>query len=177
MKRLTLIAAAAFACAPLHADSTWMLEKSEIAYHASHPFHNTVGKTTAAKGKGVCTAKGCDFLVAVPVNTFDSSDGNRDAHMIQAVNGGTYPMVSVRTHLASEPSGESFTADLTVLFGGKEMVYPGVVFKVSNKSADHFTATGEIPLILTNHNVKRPSLMGVAVKDKAPVSIETVWKK
>jgi hypothetical protein len=126
---------------------------------------------------GLCAAKGCDFLVAVPVNTFDSGDGNRDAHMIQAVNGGTYPMISVRTHLAGEPSSEGFKADLTVNFGGKEVVYPGVAFTVSDTTADHFTAKGEIPLVLSKHDVKRPSLLGVAIKDSAPVSIETTWHK
>jgi hypothetical protein len=177
MKRLFFVLCAFSLSAPLLADSTWVLETSTLAYHVSHPFHNTVGKSTAAKGKGICAAKGCDFLVAVPVSSFDSGDGNRDAHMVQAVNGGTYPMVSVRAHITGEPAGESFKADLTVNFGGKEMVYPGVEFKISGQTADHFTASGEIPLILSNHNVNRPSLMGVAVKDSAPVSVETVWHK
>lgn len=177
MKRFFLAGVIVLFAAPLFADSTWVLETSTLAYHADHPFHNTVGKTSASRGKGVCTPIGCDFLVAVPVNTFDSGDGNRDAHMLQAVNGGAHPMVSVRAHLNGEPTVNGFKADLTVNFGGKEVVYPGVAFAVGESTADRFTAKGDIPLILSKHDVKRPSLMGITIKDSAPVTVETTWKK
>jgi hypothetical protein len=97
--------------------------------------------------------------------------------MLQAVNGGDYPMVTVRLHLPSEPAAPSVTADLTVDMGGKQIVYPGVKFDVLNKTADHFQVRGVVPLQLTKHNVKRPSLLGVAVKDNAPVDVLVDWKK
>ena len=158
------------------ADSTWIVDASTIAYHANHAFHNTVGQTSAAKGKGVCAASGCDFLIAVPVKAFDSGDHNRDLHMIQAVKGGDFPIVSVRTHTDQEPASD-FKADLTVDFGGKQIVYPGVSIQISEKTASGFHSKCVVPLQLTRHNVKRPSLMGVAVKDNAPVDVDIVWKK
>ena len=84
MKHFFLAGAVFLLASTLFADSTWVLETSTLTYHADHPFHNTRGKTSASRGKGVCVQSGCDFLVAVPVNTFDSGDDNRDAHMLQA---------------------------------------------------------------------------------------------
>src|SRR5271157_5593100 len=82
------------------ADSQWLLEQSTLTYHVSHPLHQSEGISHAARGKGVCHAGQCDFLIAVPVKSFDSRDSNRDLHMLQAVRGAQFPMVSVRTRLS-----------------------------------------------------------------------------
>src|SRR5215472_11398071 len=79
------------------ADSQWILEKSTLTYHVSHPLHEVDGVSHAAKGKGSCRAGVCDFLIAAPVKSFDSGDSNRDLHMLQVARGGEFPMVIVRT--------------------------------------------------------------------------------
>src|SRR5574340_385764 len=86
------------------ADRQWVLEQSTLTYRVSHPLHQTEGVSHAARGKGVCHAGECDFLVAVPVKSFDSGDSNRDVHLLQAVRGGEFPMVVVRTRLPAATS-------------------------------------------------------------------------
>src|SRR5271168_2323499 len=81
------------------ADSTWVLDQSTLTYHMSHPMHEVDGVSHAAKGKGVCHEGQCDFLLAVPVKSFDSGDSNRDLHMIQVTRGAQFPIVSVRFRL------------------------------------------------------------------------------
>ena len=81
-------------------DSQWVLSQSTLTYHVSHPLHQTDGVSHAARGKGVCHAGQCDFLIAVPVKSFDSGDSNRDLHMLQVTRGGEFPMVTVRTQFA-----------------------------------------------------------------------------
>ena len=81
------------------ADGQWILEQSTLTYHVSHPLHQTEGVSHAARGKGVCHAGQCDFLIAVPVKSFDSGDSNRDLHMLQVTRGAQFPMVTVRTRL------------------------------------------------------------------------------
>src|ERR1035441_4072186 len=76
---LLLVALNAFA----GADSQWILRQSTLTYHVSHPLHQTDGVSHAARGKGVCHAGQCEFLIAVPVKSFDSGDSNRDLHMLQ----------------------------------------------------------------------------------------------
>src|SRR5579862_1578431 len=83
----------------VRADGQWVLEQSTLTYHVSHPLHQSEGVSHAARGKGVCHAGQCDFLIAVPVKSFDSGDSNRDLHMLQATRGAQFPIVSVRTRL------------------------------------------------------------------------------
>src|SRR6266576_1260584 len=97
------------------ADGQWVLEQSTLTYRVSHPLHQTEGVSHAAKGKGVCHAGQCDFLIAVPVKSFDSGDSNRDLHMLQATRGAQFPMATVRTRLPEETSGSAtIHADLEI---------------------------------------------------------------
>src|SRR5208337_2240803 len=80
-------------------DETWVLQASTLAYHVSHPLHDTTGVSHAARGKGVCRGGQCQFLIAVPVNSFDSGDSNRDLHMLQVTRGAQFPMIVVRVRL------------------------------------------------------------------------------
>ena len=102
------------------ADHTWVLKESTLIYHVSHPLHQTDGVSHAARGKGACHDGQCDFLIAVPVKSFDSGDSNRDLHMIQVTRGAEFPMVTVRTKLPEAASGSSsIRADLEIQFGGQ----------------------------------------------------------
>src|ERR1019366_2380158 len=96
-------------------DSQWALEKSTLTYHVSHPLHQVDGVSHEARGKCVCHAGQCDFLLAVPVKSFDSGDSNRDLHMLQVTRGGQFPMITVRTHLPEDASSSAtIRADLEV---------------------------------------------------------------
>jgi hypothetical protein len=124
MKKAALLFLVAAALPLLAAtDSTWVLDQSTLSYHVSHPLHQVDGVSHAARGKGVCHEGQCDFLIAVPVKSFDSGDSNRDLHMLQVTRGGQYPMVTVRTRLPEqEPSSGTIHADLTVEFAGQTAV-------------------------------------------------------
>src|SRR5271170_2407449 len=108
-------------------DSQWVLTQSTLTYHVSHPLHQVDGVSHAARGKAVCHAGQCDFLIAVPVKSFDSGDSNRDLHMLQVTRGGEFPLISVRT-LLPENAAKSTTilADLEVQFAGQTAHYKQV---------------------------------------------------
>src|SRR5579863_6496828 len=90
---------------PLFAtDHQWILKQGTLTYHVSHPLHQSEGVSHAARGKGICHNGQCDFLIAVPVKSFDSGDSNRDLHMVQVTRGAQFPMVTVRTRLPESAS-------------------------------------------------------------------------
>jgi len=89
------------------ADRQWVLEQSTLTYHVSHPLHQVDGISHAARGKGVCHAGQCDFLIAAPVKSFDSGDSNRDLHILQVARGAQFPMVTVRTRLPETASASA----------------------------------------------------------------------
>jgi len=159
------------------ADSQWTLEKSTLTYHVSHPLHQTEGVSHAARGKGVCHAGQCDFLIAVPVNSFDSGDSNRDLHMVQAARGAEFPIVSVRTHLPEEAAtSATIKADLEVQFAGQTAEYKQVPFQLSIQGSET-RISGTIPATLSDFKIPPPSLLAMPVKNEIPVRVEMTWKK
>src|ERR1700730_2207047 len=113
---LLFFAAPAFA----QTDQHWILPQSTLTYHVSHPLHESEGVSHAARGKGLCHEGQCDFLIAVPVKSFDSGDTNRDLHMLQVTHGGQFPLITVRTRLPeSAAASATIHVDLEVEFAGQ----------------------------------------------------------
>src|SRR5580692_12365891 len=133
MKKKILIAFLFLALPVLaQTDSQWVLSQSTLTYHVSHPLHQTDGVSHAARGKGVCHAGHCDFLIAVPVKSFDSRDSNRDLHMLQVTRGGEFPIVTVRTQLPESASASaSIRVDLEIQFAGQTAQYKQVPFQLA----------------------------------------------
>jgi hypothetical protein len=158
------------------ADSQWILQESTLTYHVSHPLHQTDGVSHAAKGKGVCHAGQCDFLIAVPVKSFDSGDSNRDLHMLQVVRGGQFPLITVRTHLPeSDEALQTIPADLEVQFAGQTVQYKQIAFQHVTKGSETLI-TGTIPLTLTDFKIEPPTLLALPVKNEIPVRVEMKWR-
>lgn len=158
------------------ADNQWTLEESTLTYHVSHPLKQTEGVSHAAKGKGVCRAGQCDFLIAVPVKSFDSGDSNRDLHMLQVVRGGQFPLITVRTHLPEDASSlATIQADIEVQFAGQTSEYKQLAFQHAIKGSDTLI-TGTIPLTLTDFKIDPPTLLTLPIKNKIPVKVEMKWR-
>jgi hypothetical protein len=158
------------------ADSQWALQQSTLTYHVSHPLHQTEGVSHAAKGKGICHLGQCDFLIAVPVKSFDSGDSNRDLHMLQVTRGAQFPMVTVRTRLPETAAGStSIQADLEVQFAGQTVQYKQVPFQLATQG-NQIRISGTIQATLTDFKIDPPSLLAVPVKNEIPVHVELTWR-
>jgi hypothetical protein len=157
------------------ADGTWVLQHCTLTYHVSHPLHQTDGVSHAARGKGICHQGQCEFLIAVPVKTFDSGDSNRDLHMIQVTRGAEFPMVTVRTRLPESASTSStIKADLEIQFAGQTAHYHQVPFAVTAEGTEKHI-TGTIPATLSDFKIEPPSLLTLPVKNEIPVKVDMTW--
>ncbi|MGA2359574.1 MAG: YceI family protein [Terriglobales bacterium] len=177
MKKNVLMA---FALLALHtlaiADSQWVLKQSTLTYHVSHPLHQTDGVSHAARGKGSCHAGECDFLIAVPVKSFDSGDSNRDLHMLQVTRGAEFPIVTVRTRLPeSAATSATINADLEIQFAGQTAQYKQIPFKLVTQSGETHI-TGTIPATLSDFKIDPPSLLTMRVKNEIPVRVDMTWR-
>src|SRR5579871_3024280 len=174
IKTLALIFFLALPCV-YAADHQWVLKQSTLTYHVSHPLHQIDGVSHAARGKAVCHDGQCDFLIAVPVKTFDSGDSNRDLHMIQVTRGAEFPMVTVRTRLPESAAGSSTVkADLEIQFAGQTAHYQQVPFEVTNEGPDKHIV-GTIPTTLSDFKIEPPSLLTMPVKNEIPVRVDMTW--
>src|ERR1700735_2734672 len=126
-------------------DSQWIMQKRTLTYHVSHPLHQSEGVSHTARGKGVCHAGQCDFLIAVPVKSFDSGDSNRDLHMLQVTRGAQFPLVTVRTRLPeSSATSATIHADLEIQFAGQTAQYKQVPFQLATQG-NQIRISGTIP--------------------------------
>ena len=178
-KKIKIVAALLLLGFPIFAqtDSQWALDQSTLTYHVSHPLHQVDGVSHAAKGKGVCHAGQCDFLIAVPVKSFDSGDSNRDLHTLQVARGGQFPMVTVRTHLPEDASGSAtLRADLEIQFAGQTASYKQVLFQQVTQG-DQTRISGTIPTTLSDFKIDPPSLLALPVKNEIPVRVEMTWRR
>jgi hypothetical protein len=176
MNRKILIAFLFVAIPALAADTQWILEQSTLTYHVSHPLHETDGVSHAAKGKGVCHAGQCDFLIAVPVKSFDSGDSNRDLHMLQVTRGAEFPIVTVRTRLPESAAvSATINADLEIQFAGQIARYKQVPFKLETQGGETHI-TGTIPATLADFKIDPPSLLTMPVKNDIPMRVDMTWR-
>ena len=162
--------------APACAQTQWMLTKSTLTYHMSHPMHEVDGVSASAKGKGMCRDGQCDFLIAAPVNSFNSGDTNRDLHMVQVTQGAQFPMVVVRTTLpeATANSGTIY-ADLDVQFAGQTASYKHVAFEKTT-SGNQVRITGTVPATCSDFKIDRPSFLAIPIKNEIPVRVDMTWQ-
>jgi len=164
-------------CGLAFADSQWILDQSTLTYHVSHPLHQVDGTSHAARGKGVCHDGQCDFLIAVPVKSFDSGDSNRDLHMVQVTRGAQYPMVTVRTRIPeSMASAAEIRLDFDVEFAGQTAHYKDVPFQVAAQGNEK-KITGTIPSKLADFKIDPPTLLTMPIKNDIPVKVELTWKQ
>jgi hypothetical protein len=174
-----LIVAVAARGASAQTDVTWTAVQSTLSYHMSHPMHEVDGVSHYAKGKGVCHAGQCDFLIAVPVKTFNSGDTNRDLHMIEAARGAQFPLVQVRAHFPQGELGAPWIhADLEVQFAGQTAHYAQVPFQRVEESSQvrgEVRITGTIPLTCSDFKIDRPSFLTVPIRNEIPVHVDMLW--
>ncbi len=159
------------------ADSQWVLEQSTLTYHVSHPLHQIDGVSHAARGKGVCHEGECNFLIAVPVKSFDSGDSNRDLHMLQVTRGAQFPMITVRTRLPEAgTTAATIRADLEIQFAGQTVQYKQLPFQLV-KQGNQTRISGTIPSTLSDFKIDPPSLLTMPVKNEIPVKVEMTWQQ
>jgi hypothetical protein len=156
-------------------DHSWILDQSILTYHMSHPMHEVDGVSHAAKGKGVCHAGQCSFLLAVPVKSFDSGDSNRDLHMLQVTRGAQFPIITVRLSLPEATlASPTLDCDLEVQFAGNTAHYSHVPFtQVIEGTAHHIKGT--VPSTLLDFKIDPPSFLTVPIKNEIPVRVDMVW--
>jgi hypothetical protein len=157
-------------------DQAWTLDQSSLTYHMSHPMHEVDGTSHSARGKGVCHAGQCDFLIAAPVKSFDSGDSNRDLHMIQTTRGAQFPIISVRLHLPQASlASPTLDCDLEVQFAGNTAHYTHVPFEQTVQGTAHHI-TGVVPATLTDFKIDPPSFLTIPIKNNIPVRVDMLWK-
>lgn len=168
-----------FADANKKLSGTWQISTSALTWHVDHKLHTSEGKSTQAKGKAQCKDNICEILVAAPVKSFDSENGNRDAHMLEIVRGESHPMVVVRAKKfkLEQLSSSSIQVPLDIEFAGQSHHIDQAKLIINSKTPNSISVDGDLQLKLSDFKIERPALLGVSVKDEFYVRVSTVWNE
>lgn len=152
----------------------WEVHSGTLTYHVSYPLKSVEGTSNNVKGKGRCESGTCQFLIAVPVKSFESGDGNRDNHMLEVTKAALNPMVTVKAKFSDDLKSETLDMSIDVTFAGKTHTYEHVKVKTMARKGEVKTS-GTIPLLLSDFTIERPSLLAVKIKDQTPVDFQLTW--
>jgi hypothetical protein len=147
---------------------TQLAGNGTVAYHLVHKFHKIVGVSKSMAVRGSVDGTGLKLMARAQVSTFDSDNTNRDAHMMEAVEGEKYPWVSVRAALPGfklpTNGATTVTVQAAVELHGVSVNHP-IDIKLETNDGLHFKASFQFDESLTAHKIERPSLMFVPVDD------------
>lgn len=143
---------------------------STLAYTLVHKFHEVVGVSRTVEGKArLLPGGGVQVMVRARVDSFDSGNGNRDAHMLEATEAARFPFVTLKA-VGAVAAPAAYPAEAAVTLRG-ELSFHGVTRAVEVPVTVAFTspraATAEagLTISLDGHGVERPSLLFVKVDD------------
>jgi polyisoprenoid-binding protein YceI len=155
--------------------------RSEIRYTVVHKLHTVEGKSRDVEGKAAVREDGSVITqVRVPVASFRSGDANRDSHMLEAVQAGSFPFATWKGAIRLGPGGEIPAAP--ALMEG-EVEFHGVKRRVSVPVRIDVQPDGSLrvqaafDVSLDGHGVDRPSLLFVKVDDACKLAVDLVLRR
>jgi len=156
-------------------ENSWMLnsEQSVIEYTAKHVLHQWKGINKNVKGIFI-KEENSQIAVSANISDFDSGISNRDSNAIRVLNALNYPQVKFYSNNITIFSDKiKFEGELD--FHGK---------KINKTIESNFThdensikIDGKFSIVLTDFDIKLPSLMLVKMEDFADLNFKLIFEK
>ena len=155
---------------------------SRLTYRIVHKLHEVDAESKAVEAKATLAADGTVQVMArAAVASFKSGDANRDEHMLEVVESGAHPFVTLKAvgH-ADVPTALPATTTVALAcdldFHG---VHSTERFPVTIDVAADGTAhvTGSFNVSLDKYKVDRPSLLFVKVDDACLIKVDLTLKR
>jgi polyisoprenoid-binding protein YceI len=168
--------------AVLPAVGTYTVEpaRSSVRYGVVHKLHQVEGASSDLEGKAVVREDGSAIAqVRVPVSTFRSGDANRDTHMLEVVQAGRFPFVTVKAVLRMGTGGEfpvgPVPAEAELDFHGVKS-RATIPIRLTRQADGTLRVQGGFDVSLDAHGVERPSLLFVKVDDACHIDVDLVLR-
>lgn len=156
---------------------------SSIGYHMVHKLHKFDALSKKVEGKvKILPGGAAQIAMRAPVESFDSGNVNRDAHMKEVTEAAKFPHVEFKgicgdcATPASFPSTVDKTIKGEVSFHGIKKALD-VPVKLTYESAGRIHAVAKLSLSLDEFKIERPSLLFAKVDDELKLDIDIVVKQ
>jgi polyisoprenoid-binding protein YceI len=156
-------------------ENKWMLDSKEsvIEYNAKHLLHAWSGINNDVKGVFLEELKS-KIAISANIADFDSGISNRDSNAIRVLNALNFPSVKFF-------SNEILISSDTIELKGELDFHGKKINKIVNASyikvIDNLTIEGDFSIVLTDFEIKLPSLMLVKMDDLAKINFKLIFKK
>jgi polyisoprenoid-binding protein YceI len=154
---------------------------STLRYHVVHRLHTTDAETRSVEGRAAVKADGTvQAMVRASVASFRSGDANRDSHMLETLEAGRFPMVTLRG-LAHLGPGLQLPADRLPMEGEVELhgvrrpVHLELSIEQQADGALRVRATFDVSL--DGFGIERPSLLFVTIDDACHVDVDLLLRE
>ena len=148
-------------------------EKSFIEYQAKHLLHQWKGINKNIKGEFFLKDKDSKIAVAANIADFDSGISNRDSNSLRVLDAFKYPQVKFY-------SDQILITEEKIALSG-ELDFHGI--KINKKfeaeysvNKDSIEIEGNFSIVLTDFDIKLPSLMLVKMDDIANISYKLIFQ-
>jgi len=153
--------------------------RSTATYHLIHKMHKVDAVSKKVEGKAVLTDGKAQVMVRIPVDSFDSENVNRDAHMKETVEAATYPTIELKAAgpavvPATFPSTAKSSFKVQLVFHGVKQLFD-VPVELTWTSATEVSATTTFKISLDGFKIERPSLMFMKVDDELVLDAKLVF--
>jgi polyisoprenoid-binding protein YceI len=153
---------------------------STIRYTIVHKLHRVDGISREMEARAVVKDDGSVLaMVRAPVASFRSGDGNRDEHMLEALEVGKFPYVIFKGVARLGPAREVPTSQVPM---DGEVDLHGVTTAVKvplsllPQPDGSVRARGSFDVSLDAHRVQRPSLLFVKIDDHCHIDFDLVMR-
>ncbi len=158
-----------------HADEVLSAKGGSVTYRIVHKLHKFAGISKKADGRVKLVPGGqTQVVIRIPVESFDSGNVNRDAHMKESVEAARFPAVEVKAVADGIVLPTTFPATVQKTFKGQVTLHgvtQAVDIPVTLKfeAANNVTATAAFSLSVDAFKIERPSLMFVKIDDEMKI--------
>jgi polyisoprenoid-binding protein YceI len=156
---------------------------SKLVYHLVHKFHEIEGTSKSLQGRATIGPDGrAQVVVRAPVESFDSGNVNRDAHMKETVEAARFPTVELKALGDGLQPPSSFPMTVQKTFK-VQLTFHGVtkIFEIPVDliwmAPDKVHAVSKFNLSLDAFRVQRPSLLFVKVDDALQLAADVLLKR
>jgi polyisoprenoid-binding protein YceI len=156
-------------------------DASTVTYHIVHKLHRVDGVSKRVEGRARVQAAGpTQVAIRIPVESFDSGNTNRDAHMKEAVEAARFPLVELKAVVDGLSVPDHFPASVQKT-SHAQLTFHGITqsidipVTVRFDAADKVAVTASFSVSLDAYKVERPSLMFVKIDDAMKIDVQLAF--
>ena len=150
--------------------------KSTIEYSMNHPLHSWTGVSsdfTSVILANEAKTEISQVAVSAKISTFDSKNANRDSHTMEVTEALKYPSVTFASTAIAKDGENKLQVSGVLTFHG---VNKNITFEAEQKNnGKSLEINGGFTIKMTDYNIERPSLMGIAADDDIKIKFKVIF--